>query len=194
MNTEQTQILQMLADGKITVDEATKLIDAAAAGQSSTFTTVQESAEERKPTFVEEQKPTQRSSTGRWTNWANNLDGMLSRGANLEGAFFAANNIESANFENAEAESAKFVASNLENVTFEGANLKGAKILCANLEGANFRNANLEGVTIFAANFENANFEGADLCDQSYICTNMENFDGAAEGPLHKSSKSVQHA
>lgn len=175
MSEEQTKILQMLADGKITVDEATKLIDAA----------TYESTEERKPTFEEEQKPKQARPAGRWTNWANNLTGMYSHNANLDQAFFFANNIEDANFCDAEAELAKFFASNLESADFEGANLQGARIFCSNLEGANFRNANLEGVTIFAANFEGVNFEGADLRGQNFFCTNMENFDGAAEAPLH---------
>lgn len=197
MSEEQTKILQMLADGKITVDEATKLIDAAgteiqpspsadASYVNSSIFDTDENGEERKPAFEEGSKETQGFSTGRWTNWANNLANMDCRGASLDGAFFFASNIEEANFCNAGAEYAKFGATNLEGVNFEGANLRGARIFCANLEGANFRNANLEGVTIFAANLENTNFEGADLREQNFLFTNLENFDGSADKPLYE--------
>lgn len=181
MSDERTKILQMLADGKISADEAAELLDAS-------FPIVDDGGNDpivmhREDEVIQSTEPKYQAATtsrlgfiGGWTNWANNLQGMRCDGAILDRAFFFANNLEQANFCDVDAESAKFFAANVDQANFEGANLRGARILCSNLDGANFRNANLEGVTIFASNFDSANLEGADLRGQSFIATNMDGF------------------
>lgn len=208
MKEERTKILQMLSEGKISVEDATALL---AAAESSTLaestgmaSREQKSADEDYAEIMaashqgsarEAQaskravKLSRANFRGGWTNWANNLDGMICDGANLDGAFLFANNCDSVNFRDVEAENLKVFATNLDSAVFEGANLRGARILCSNLDKANFRNANLEGVLIFASNFDSANMEGADLRGQSFVCTNMDRFNGAASTTLLEAEK-----
>lgn len=172
MSNERIKILEMLSQGKISVDDAADLI--AAASSTDLEPRVDHELSDRSATA--QYTGYSQSWTGTWMNWANNLNGMKCSGANFENAFFVANNLESTNLCHANVEDVKVFATNLDSAIFEGANLRGTKILFSNLDGANFRNANLEGVTIIASNFDSANMEGADLHGQSFICTNMDGF------------------
>lgn len=179
MNEERVQILKMLQEGKITVEEAAKLIEAV-----SNKAMDQEIAEVKPaiPVVNEPQRVTPVVQSEplrprlRWsllTFLFSNLEGALVDGGLYENARLFCSNLESANLRDGNFQDAWVLCSNLEGANFEGANLEGARIFAANLDHADFRNADLRDAIILCANLDHADFRGVDLRGKAFIGANL---------------------
>lgn len=142
MNEDRMQILEMLQSGKISVEEATQLLEAAerpsVAAPSPTPT--------RETATVDEQEDTQPTRSAKIK-----LPNMI--GTYLEGAKLAG----------AKLEGADLTGAYLGNADLRGADLRDADLTGTYLGGANLRNANLRDATLTGAYLEKADFENADL-------------------------------
>lgn len=134
MSEERTKILRMLQEGKITVEDAARLIEAiegAAPGENKP---------EREPDFHQSQgSGSNEDSDGHESG----LRGISFQGVNLHGTHF---------------QGAKFEGIKLGETNLEGANLQDA-----DLRNADLRDANLEGANLQGADFHGADLQGVDL-------------------------------
>jgi len=184
MNDEQIRILQMLQDGKITVDEATRLIEAMdnrRMEQPATFVPVVNTAlqGEKTPYSATSSPHTDHGdirinrSSSLFSFLFSNLEGAVTDQGWFEHAKILFSNLDHANLRKADCRHAWVVCTNLDKANLEGANLEGARILCTNLDHADFRGADLRDTLIIAANFEHADFRGIDLRGRTFIGVNM---------------------
>ena len=148
MNDERMQILEMLQSGKITVDEATQLLEAAERPQA-TSAPKQWDIEE-----MEGDVPPHRPSKSKLPD----MIGTYLEGAKLEGA---------------RLDGADLTGAYLEGADLRGADLRDADLTGTYLEKANLRNANLSGATLTGAYLERADFENADLAGVNLTGTHM---------------------
>ena len=155
MNEERMQILQLLQDGKISVDEATKLLEATPSAP------------------VDTEPPVAKNGSGH--NWAGDEDqsdedsrqsAKGAQGLNLQslvGVYFGGAQLAGARFQGADLTGAYFGDADLRNADLRDANLTGTYLGNAKLRNANLRGANLTGAYLEHADLEEANLEGVDL-------------------------------
>ncbi len=195
MNDERVKILQMVQEGKISVEEAVRLIKAAEDPEPTQQPPVVPAvvdvpivpASEHKSTIVapvtaipvvntveptESVRPVGRLSL-RFILGVN-LDGARMEGANFENAKILFSNLDGAKLRNADFRDAWVVGANLDGANFEGADLRGAVLAGVNLDNADFRGADLRDAVLMAGNFDSADFRGADLRGRRFIAVNME--------------------
>ncbi len=156
MNEERLKILQMLQEGKLTVDEATRLLEAAETLRntaaphttpSPAITDEQEDGDEPMPSH----RRTIRLQGA-------TLERLNFTGANLQGVDFAGQDLQGFDFTGANLREANLCEANLTNVNLTGANLSGA-----DLRNANLTNASLIGVALRNTLLDGANLSGAEL-------------------------------
>lgn len=178
MNEERIHILKMLQEGKITVDEAAKLIQAVDHQQSNS---------EEPIVPVENIVPTTRSAPTfepprtrfRWSLFNflfSNLEGATVDGGLYANTLILCSNLYTANLRAGNFQEAWVLCANLEGANFEGANLQGAKIFASNLDHADFRGADLRDAVILCANLEHADFRGADLRGKTFIGVSLAGY------------------
>ncbi|CAN5868531.1 hypothetical protein BH10CHL1_BH10CHL1_19750 [soil metagenome] len=171
MNEERMHILKMLQEGKINVDEATKLIEALdnkPTEQISSFVPITNEMQSARNVAQLDQP----RLSFRWSmlNFLfSNLNGTIIDGGDYEGALILCSNLDSANLRTGNFQQTWVLCANLDSANFEGANLQGAKIFASNLDHADFRGADLRDATILCANLEGADFRGADLRGKTFI-------------------------
>ena len=153
MNEDRIQILEMLQTGKISVDEATQLLEAADRPR-----VVDPPPASNRPTRMLEEDE-DHAQTGRSS--AVKLPNMV--GTYLEGAKLAGTRLEGADLTGAY----------LGNADLRGADLRDAELTGTYLEGANLRNANLRGANLTGAYLEKADFENADLAGVNLTGTHI---------------------
>ena len=152
MNEERMKVLQMLQEGKLSIEEAMRLLEAMESPAASLVATTQ-------PAVVQAiAQPTTRVADVAITPYVETgvvrrRDPAIKLGLNLEGALL----------EGANLAGARLLFANLEGVDFRHANLEDVWIVGANLEHANFAGANLQGARLLGVNLDNADFQGADL-------------------------------
>ncbi|MFN8490498.1 MAG: pentapeptide repeat-containing protein [Caldilineaceae bacterium] len=179
MNEERVQILKMLQEGKITVEEAAKLIEAVsnkAMDQEidAVKPVIPVANEPQRVTPVVQNEPLR--PRFRWsllTFLFSNLEGALVDGGLYENARLFCSNLEAANLRAGNFQDAWVLCTNLEGTNFEGANLEGARIFASNLDHADFRGADLRDAVILCANLEHADFHGVDLRGKTFIGVNL---------------------
>lgn len=157
MNEERMQILQLLQDGKISVDEATKLLEAtpsppidanplgAKNGSWHSQTGDEEQAEEGQQADRSAQGLNLQSLVGVYLGGAQ-LAGARFQGADLTGAYLG-----DADLRNADLRDANLTGTYLGNAKLRNVNLRGANLTGAYLENADLEDANLEGVDLTGA-------------------------------------------
>jgi hypothetical protein len=183
MNEERLKILQMLQAGKITVEEASRLIEATErpAEETSAVIPAPASLAVAQPVEVVNVDPTETRPEVRMLGrlslkfvFGVNLEGARTEGANFEGAKVLFSNLESVNLRNADLRGAWIIGVNLDNANFEGADLRGAVLAGANFDSADLRGADLRDAVLAAANFDSADLRGANLRGRRLIGVNME--------------------
>jgi len=178
MNEERMHILKMLQEGKITVDEASKLIEAIGNKQADgAATLLPVTNETRTVTPLAQREPSLAHFRWSMLNFLfSNLQGAIVDGGLYEGARIFCSNLEQANLRTGNFQETWVLCANLESANFEGANLEGAKIFASNLDHADFRNADLRDAVILCANLEHADFSGADLRGKTFIGVNLAGY------------------
>jgi uncharacterized protein YjbI with pentapeptide repeats len=178
MNEERMHILKMLQEGKITVDEAAKLIEALGNQPTADVSTLIPVTNETQPARVvgaaEQLRPRFRWSMLNFL--FSNLEGAIVDGGFYEGARILCSNLNTANLRTGNFQEAWVLCANLESANFEGANLEGAKIIASNLDHADFRGADLRDTVILCANFDHADFRGADLRGKTFVGVSMAGY------------------
>lgn len=171
MNEERVQILKMLQEGKITVEEAAKLLEVVSNKQlDEAQPVIPVTNESQSLTPVVQNEPLQpRYLWSLLTFLFSNLEGALVDGGFYENARLFCSNLAQANLRTGNFQEAWVLCSNLEGANFEGANVEGARIFAANLDHADFRNADLRDAVILCANLDHADFHGADLRGKTFI-------------------------
>jgi hypothetical protein len=178
MNEERMQILKMLQEGRISVEEAARLIAALSADEpalpASTHTPVSIPVEQIPPQSGPRLTPL--------FGWAFryglccNLENARFEGALLDNTKIWFSNLDSADLSDANLQDAWVVAANLDHASLVGANLEGAKIAASNLDHADLAGADLRGAVIIAANLERCNLRGADLRGQVLMGVSMARY------------------
>jgi uncharacterized protein YjbI with pentapeptide repeats len=155
MNEERMQILQLLQDGKISVDEATKLLEATPSSPVEAEPSRAQNGNSDNQTDDEEQAKDNGRQTPRGAQGLNlqSLVGVYLGGAQLAGA----------RFQGADLTGAYLGDADLRNADLREANLTGTYLGNAKLRNANLRGANLTGAYLEHADLEEANLEGVDL-------------------------------
>jgi len=197
MNEERMQILKMLQEGKITVDEAAKLIEAVdhklSEDVNATVNTpvnpaIAEDVKRVAPVItVTNQTPVASPVEARGPSpivlrWSlltflfSNLEGAQIDGGLYQNAKILCSNLNTANLRGGDFEDAWLLCTNLESANFEGANLRGARIFASNLDHADFRGADLQDAVILCANLDHADFRNADLRGKSFVGVNLAGF------------------
>lgn len=186
MNEERLRILQMLQAGKITVEEANRLIEATERSVEETTPVLAAPAvlaAVTQPVEIINVEPAEPHTEPRLLGrlalkfiFGVNLDGARTEGANFEGAKVLFSNLDSVNLRNADLRGAWIVAANLDNANFEGADLRGAILAGANFDGADFRGADLRDAILAGANFDSANLRGVNLRGRRLIGVNMDRY------------------
>lgn len=193
MNEERMQILKMLQEGKITVDEAAKLIEAIDHKLSEDVNatinaTIAEDVKRVEPVItVTNQAPVASPGEARGPSpmalrWSlltflfSNLEGAQIDGGLYQNAKILCSNLNTANLRGGNFEDAWLLCTNLESANFEGANLRGARIFASNLDHADFRGADLQDAVILCANLDHADFRNADLRGKSFVGVNLAGF------------------
>lgn len=183
MNEERMQILKMLQEGKITVDEAAKLIEAIdhklsdGVDAASAEPMIEVINQAPAPSPVERQGPAPLAL--RWsmlTFLFSNLEGAQIDGGLYQNAKILCSNLNTANLRGGNFEDAWLLCTNLDSANFEGANLRGARIFASNLDHADFRGADLQDAIILCANLDHADFRNSDLRGKSFIGVNLAGF------------------
>lgn len=185
MNEERLKILQMLQDGKITVEEASRLIavtecpEVAAnpvLASTGALANVTPRVEVVNVPPVDEpyREFRLRDLLPLKFVFGVSMDRTLTEGANFEGAKVLFSSLEGANLRHAKLHGAWLVGVSLEGANFEGADLRGAVLAGASFEHADFRGADLRDTVLAAASFENADFRGANLRGRRLIGVSME--------------------
>lgn len=191
MNEERVSILQLLQDGKITVDEAMKLIEtpdhATPERVDATAADLQAQGEppetpEREPTAAPpEHWPHQHQQGEQRARFRfplekvefANLRNARFDGANMEGATLNYANFDSVDLRNANCQNTDFTGANLHSANLEGANLQGANLTGANLHSTDLRGADLQDADLCGVNLHGADFRGADLRGRSLTGMNL---------------------
>jgi uncharacterized protein YjbI with pentapeptide repeats len=189
MNEERMQILKMLQEGKITVDEAAKLIEAIDHKLSEDVNaTIAEDVKRVEPVItVTNQTPVASPVEARGPSplalrWSlltflfSNLEGAQIDGGLYQDAKILCSNLHDAHLRGGNFEDAWLLCTNLESANFEGANLRGARIFASNLNHADFRGADLQDAIILCANLDHADFRNADLRGKSFVGVNLAGF------------------
>ncbi|MCE7987984.1 MAG: hypothetical protein DYG89_43015 [Caldilinea sp. CFX5] len=184
MNEDRLSILKLLEEGKITVDEATQLLEAVEPRLTS-----DDQRQERTPTAEathgEPQSqpkaqrklkfPLHQAMNARFS--ATTLDGTNFDGATVEHANFEAADLTRTNFQDAYLHAAYFGGANLRNANFSNANLEGANLGGGDFTDANFTGANLTGAVLEGGDFRNADFGEADLTGANLSGADFANAD-----------------
>lgn len=147
MNEERMKILQLLQDGKISVDEAMQLLEATTQSQNR-FDPPPARQLSVEAESDESEEPCPRPAMPRIS--LSNLSGAYFGGVKLEGALLDGANLSGAYLGNAD---------------LRGADLRNADLSGVHLGGANLHNANLRNANLSGAHLENADFENADLTE-----------------------------
>lgn len=154
MSEQRIKILEMLSVGKITVDEAQKLLESVSNPEANSETDADEW--KREPPFkpyegIEDEEQTQEGLVIDLSNVE--LSGTVLGGANLRGA-----KLDGANLSGTVLNGA-----NLENADLRGADLSGAVLDQANLRNADLRKADLSGSVLPRIDFEGVHHPGLQL-------------------------------
>jgi len=182
MSEERMHILKMLQEGKITVDEAAKLIEAIGHQPAERATMIPVNNETQPVTRLAQSEPQREPQSeplrprlllSMLTFLFSNLQGAIVDGGLYDGARIFCSNLDTANLRTGNFQDTWVLCANLESANFEGANLEGARIFAANLEHADFRGADLRDAIILCANLEHADFRGADLRGKTFIGVNL---------------------
>lgn len=152
MNEDRMQILEMLQAGKISVDEATRLLEAAERSR------------------VVDSSPTPKRSVSTLNE---DEDAQPARSAKIKLPNMVGTYLEGAKLAGAKLEGADLTGAYLGDADLRGADLRDADLTGTYLEGANLRNANLRGATLTGAHLERADFENADLAGVNLTGTHI---------------------
>ncbi|MBX3010274.1 MAG: pentapeptide repeat-containing protein [Caldilineaceae bacterium] len=144
MNEERLKILAMLQDGKITVDEAARLLEATEA-----------EPQERHATVAFVQPVVAQAPAAEWAVTAE-VDPCA-------GAFLAGARLDGALLDGAQLAGAFLLGADLRNADLRGADLRGAFLAFADLYQANLQRANLNGAFLLFANGSEGNLAGLNL-------------------------------
>ncbi|MEZ4862851.1 MAG: pentapeptide repeat-containing protein [Caldilineaceae bacterium] len=180
MNEERMQILQMLQDGKISVDEATRLLEAAEKPTTASSFTASRPKLARPVADAgdddDAEEPTPKHGRGIRLRWAI-LENMHFTGANLQGADFAGQDLQGFDFTGANLRGANFQGANCAGIVLTGANLRSANLRDINLTGADLTGANLSGADLRNADLSNASLTGAALRNTALDGANLSGAD-----------------
>lgn len=138
MNEERMKVLQMLQEGKLSIEEAMRLLEAMESPAVPLVTTMQPALVEvvAQPPVV----PTVATITPYTeTGVIRRRDPALKLGLNLEGARLLGVNLDHADFQGADLRNLTLIGANLDRVKFRQANLQGRTLLFVNLDGAVYR-------------------------------------------------------
>ncbi|MEZ4673897.1 MAG: pentapeptide repeat-containing protein [Caldilineaceae bacterium] len=154
MNEDRLKILQMLQENKISVDEATRLLEAAEMPQPTS------AARTTRPQPIPDAEEAEPASGHRRAIRFQGavMDRFNFTGANLEGADFAGQDLQGWDFTGANLRKA-----NLRDANCTGANFTGANLTSADLRNANLTNVSLIGVALRDTLLDGANLSGAEL-------------------------------
>jgi uncharacterized protein YjbI with pentapeptide repeats len=176
VNEERVQILKMLQEGRITVEEAARLIDALASEPETPVAPTRTVSIPVEVIAVDEEEPTRGEST--WSfryGFCSNLENARFDGAELDESKIWFSNLDSANLQNAYLQNAWVVGANLDHANLEDAHLEGAKIAGSNLEHADLAGADLRGAVLLGVNLGQAQMRGANLRGRIMIGVNLTN-------------------
>ena len=150
MNEDRVKILAMLQEGKINVEEATRLLDATKADSNtrrpaSPIAGTQQLEDANgddavTPTYAADTD----SSTGAFLAGAR-LDGAKLDGAKLDGAFLLGADLRNADLRDADLRGSFLAFADLYNTNLRGANLNGAFMLFANGSDGDIAGVNWPG-------------------------------------------------
>lgn len=152
MNEDRMQILEMLQAGKINVDEATQLLEAAERPKAADPSPAPRRPSAHDKSLAHDEEETGQSSQPR--------PAAKSRLPEMVGTY-----LDGAKLAGAKLEGADLTGAYLGNADLRGADLRDADLTGAYLAGANLRNANLRGATLTGAHLAGADFEEADLAE-----------------------------
>ncbi|MEZ4732537.1 MAG: pentapeptide repeat-containing protein [Caldilineaceae bacterium] len=170
MNEDRMKVLELLQTGKISVDEAARLLEAmdlsaSAPAKAEQYASPMDStpvvAGGRTKTKNKLKLPLQLAKDIQLTGAT--LTGFQFEGADLGRTNFEGADLTNADFRGANLRDAYLGGANLRDANFQNANLKDANLGGGNFKGANFANANLADANLEGANFANANLQEADL-------------------------------
>jgi uncharacterized protein YjbI with pentapeptide repeats len=175
MNEERVQILKMLQEGRITVDEAARLIDALSSESEPPVAPTRGVAIPVEVFAANEDKQaeTENREPFRYTFMGCNLENARFDGAHTEDSKIWFSNLENANLQNAHLQNAWVIGANLEHANLAGAHLEGAKIAGCNLDHANLSGADLRGAVLIGVNLEHAQMRGENLRGRILIGVNL---------------------
>lgn len=175
MSEERLSVLKLLEEGKITVDEATKLLEAVEMPIAAGNTPERRASAAETTTDRDKGSLKQKSKFRLPLQYLKNADfsaamlqGVQLDGANLEHADLSGANLTNADLRNANLQGADLSGANLHNANFQGANLEGADLSGGNFADTSFQDANLEG-----ADLSGADLAGADLSQQDLSGANL---------------------
>lgn len=145
MAEQQQQVLQMLQDGKLTAEEAARLLEAL----------------EGPATGAPRAEPARRTAGAEGARGGGNP-----RRAGAPAAFvalLARCELSGTNLASAKLDGADLADANLSGANLEGADLTGTKLAHANLSGTNLEGVDLSGLDLSGRNLSGASLEGLDL-------------------------------
>lgn len=170
MNEARVHILKMLQEGKITVEEAARLIETLGNAAPAGVSKLAAQAER-----VARPHPRADDAAAPHNGWtfhpflACNLDNTVWDDANLEQARVWFCNLDGADLRRADLRQAWVVANNLDGAKLEAATLTGARLIACNFDHADLSGADLSGALIIGANFDHADLRGNDLRNRVII-------------------------
>ena len=153
MSGQQIKILEMLEEGKITVEEAHKLLGALS---DSTPGASQREQPFRPYAGVEDEKPEPEPQPEKPTIDLRNLRA-------LPGAIFAGAKTRGARLDGADLTGAILSDADLRNADLRGASLTGTILANADLRDVDLRDANLDGSILEGADFRGVKYPGLQL-------------------------------
>ncbi|MCB0125445.1 MAG: pentapeptide repeat-containing protein, partial [Caldilineaceae bacterium] len=150
MNEDRMQILAMLRDGKISVDEASQLLQAMELDRQGTVVAAgnvaprptNETVIRIDGTVEEEERGAEGPLAGAFLAGAR-LDGALLDGANLHGAFLLGADLRGADLRGADLRGAFLAFADLKEADLRASNLSGAFMPFANGSGGSLAKMNL---------------------------------------------------
>ncbi|MCB0187912.1 MAG: pentapeptide repeat-containing protein [Caldilineaceae bacterium] len=155
MNEDRLQILAMLRDGKISIDEASQLIEAMEMDRQGVATVANVASEVaprpvdatviRIDGTVEEDEMAEETPLSGAFMVGTRLDGALLDGANLHGAFLLGADLRGADLRGANLRGVFMPFGDLKDADLRGANLAGAFMPFANGAGGDLAKKNLSG-------------------------------------------------
>ncbi len=146
MNEDRLKILAMLQEGKITVEEAARLLEATEADTHATpaLTPSSNTYLVEAKTAVPPTHPTEGPFNGAFLAGAR-LGGAKLEGAKLEGAFLLGADLRNADLRDADLRGAFLAFADLSNANLRGATINGAFLLFANGAEGDLAGVNLSG-------------------------------------------------